>query len=146
MYKLNELKEEWAKDCQIDSMKLDESSLRTANLHQKYLNILTDYKLHLFKIEKDFLRMRGLRVRYYMGQLTREELTENNWEQYQYKTPLKTELERMLESDEHLLTIADKQSYIQFCLDYCDEIMKSLRERNWQIRNAIEWRKFESGA
>lgn len=146
MYKLDELKSEWAVDCEIDRTRLDESSIRTANLHQKYLNALTDYKLRLFKLEKDFLRMRALRVKYYCGQLTRDELVTHGWDQYMYKSPLKSELDRLLESDEHLLNLLDSQSYIKFCLEYCEEIMKSLRERNWQIRNAIEWRKFESGA
>ena len=146
MFTLDELKKEWGVDCQIDSSRLDDASIRTAKLHQKYLDALTDYKLRLFKLEKDYLRLRAIRIRYFNGQLTREELQENNWEQYQYKTPLKSEMEKMIESDDALLVILDKQSYFKFCLEYCEEIMKSLRERNWQIRNAIEWRKFESGA
>lgn len=146
MFTLDELKKEWGIDCQIDSSRLDDASIRTANLHQKYLDALTDYKLRLFKLEKDYLRLRAIRIRYFNGQLTREELQENGWEQYQYKTPLKSEMEKMIESDDSLLAILDKQSYFKFCLEYCEEIMKSLRERNWQIRNAIEWRKFESGA
>lgn len=145
MYHLDTLKEEWEKDCQIDRDRLDESSIRTANLHQKYLNILTDYRLRLFKLEKEFLEMKGLRSRYYMGQLTKDELTEKSWQQYQYKTPLKSELERLLETDDHLLSILDRQSYIKICFEYTEEIMKSLRERNWQIRNAIEFIKFQAG-
>jgi hypothetical protein len=145
MYQLDRLKTEWEADCQIDRDSLDESSIRTANLHQKYLNILTDYKLRLFKLEKEFLEMKGIRSRYYQGQMTREELNQYQWKQYQYKTPLKSELERLLETDENLLNIADRESYIKICLEYTEEIIKSLRERNWQIRNAIEFMKFQAG-
>ena len=145
MLHLDELKANWATDCIIDSDRLDEASLRIANLHQKYLDILTDYKLRVFKLEKDYLNLKGIRSRYYMGQMTKQELDEYGWDQYQYKTPLKSEMERLLETDSLLLDIKDKQSYISFCFEYVEDIMKSLRERGWQIRNAIEWRKFEAG-
>ena len=145
MYHLETLKDEWEKDCQIDRDNLDEASIRTANLHQKYLNILTDYKLRLFKLEKEYLEMKGVRSRYYNGQLTKEELQQYKWQQYQYKTPLKSELERLLETDDNLLNILDRESYIKICFEYTEEILKSLRERNWQIRNAIEFIKFQAG-
>lgn len=145
MYHLETLKDEWEKDCQIDRDNLDEASIRTANLHQKYLNILTDYKLRLFKLEKEYLEMKGIRSRYYNGQLTKEELQQYKWQQYQYKTPLKSELERLLETDDNLLNILDRESYIKICFEYTEEILKSLRERNWQIRNAIEFIKFQAG-
>ena len=145
MYHLETLKTEWETDCVIDRDRLDESSIRTANLHQKYLNVLTDYRLRLFKLEKEYLEMKGLRSRYYNGQLTKDELAEKSWQQYQYKTPLKSELERLLETDDRLLSILDRQSYIKICFEYTEEIMKSLRERNWQIRNAIEFIKFQAG-
>lgn len=145
MIQLDDLKSQWAIDCVIDPVRLDESSIRTANLHQKYLDILTDYKLRFFKLEKKYLGMKGLRSKYYMGQLTKSELEDCGWDQYQYKTPLKSELERLLETDSILLDIKDQQSYIKFCFEYVEDIMKSLRERGWQIRNAIEWRKFEAG-
>ena len=146
MFQLEELKNEWSRDCVIDSQRLDEASIKTANLHQKYLDALTSYKLKIFKLDKEYLSMKGTRSRYYMGQMTKDELTEYGWQQYQYKTPLKSELERLLETDEYLLNILDKQSYFKFCFEYCEEIMRALRERNWQIRNTIEWIKFQAGA
>lgn len=146
MLQLDQLKLEWEIDCHIDSSKLDEASIKTANLHQKYINILTDYKLRIFKLEKELLEMKGVRSRYYLGQLTKDELAHYQWSQYQYKTPLKSELDRLLQTDQYLLSIVDKQSYYKFCFEYCEEILKSLKDRNWQIRNAIEWIKFQAGA
>lgn len=146
MLHLDQLKSQWAVDCIIDQSRLDEASLRTANLHQKYLDILTDYKMRIFKNEKEYLSMKGNRSRYYMGQMTKEELNAFSWSQYQYKTPLKSELERLLETDDILLNMLDKQSYLKICFEYCEEILKALRDRNWQIKTAVEWRKFEAGA
>lgn len=145
MMQLDELKASWEVDCVINPHKLDEASIRTANLHQKYLDLLTGYKLKIFKLDKEYLAMKGLRSRYYNGHLTKGELVEHGWDQYQYKTPLKSELDRLLETDKYLLDILDKQSYYKFCFEYCEEVMKALRERNWQIRNTIEWLKFQAG-
>ena len=145
MLQLDDLKSEWQIDCVIDINNLGDASLRTANLHQKYLDCLTTYKLKIFKLEKEYLSMKGIRSKYYMGQMTKDELREYGWDQYQYKTPLKSELERLLETDDYLLAILDKQSYFKFCFEYCEEIMKALRDRNWQIRNTIEWTKFQAG-
>ena len=37
-----------------------------------------------------------------------------------------------------------RMSYQQETVDVLDEIMKAINSRQWNIRNAIEWRKFEN--
>ena len=39
---LDELKAEWKKDCEIDDIELDKSSLEVPRLHAKYSDLLTD--------------------------------------------------------------------------------------------------------
>ncbi|SVC61710.1 uncharacterized protein METZ01_LOCUS314564, partial [marine metagenome] len=39
---LDELKEEWKKDCEIDDIELDKSSLEIPKLHAKWSEFLTD--------------------------------------------------------------------------------------------------------
>lgn len=145
MLTMEELMEEWKKDSIIDRDHLDTASLMTANFHQKYLDLLTHYKIKIFALDKKYLEMKGLRSRYYNGQMTKSELAEYGWQQYQYKTPLKSELERLLETDQYLLNIKDKTSYYTFCFEYCEEVIKSLRDRNYQIRAAIDFMKFQAG-
>jgi hypothetical protein len=145
MLQLEELMEQWKVDSTIDHSHLDTSSIRTANLHQKYLDLLTKYKIKIFALDKKYLEMKGLRSRYYNGQMTKQELSDNKWEQYLYKTPLKSELERLLETDPYLLEIKDKTSYFTFCFEYCEEVLKALRDRNYQIKAAIDFMKFQAG-
>ena len=38
---LEQLKEEWAKDCEVDDIELDKSSLEVPKLHAKYSALLT---------------------------------------------------------------------------------------------------------
>ncbi len=145
MLNLDELMEAWQQDSTIDHNHLDTASLRTANLHQKYLDLLTKYKVRIFALDKKYLEMKGLRSRYYNGHMTKPELEEYGWEQYQYKTPLKSELERLLETDSHLLSIKDRTSHYTFCFEYCEEVLKALRDRNYQIKAAIDFMKFQAG-
>ena len=35
--------------------------------------------------------------------------------------------------------------YYEMCVDTCERYMKNISDRQWNIKNAIAWRKFESG-
>jgi Recombination, repair and ssDNA binding protein UvsY len=136
---------EWKSDCTIDDQHLDDEALRTANLHQKYLDLLTFYKIKVFAFDKELLEITRVRTKYYNGQMTKDELTFYNWEQYQFKTPLKSELERLLNSDPNIIKITDRAEMYKLCFAYTEEILKSLRDRNFQIKHAIDWKKFQAG-
>lgn len=142
---LDKLQDEWGKDSIIDHTKLDMEALKTSNLHHKYLDLLMFYRARISKLERDFLHMKGVRSRYFNGQCTKEELDEYGWEQYQYKAPLKTELERLLETDSIMLTIKDKSLHYTLCFEYVEEVMKSIRSRSYDIKTAVEWKKFQAG-
>ena len=44
---LDEIKDMWSKDCEIDDIELDKSSLDVPKLHAKYSDLLTDNILKL---------------------------------------------------------------------------------------------------
>jgi len=54
MLKLDDILEMWKKDSPIDEMNLDVSSINSAKLHSKYLELLSVTKLQLKKKEMDF--------------------------------------------------------------------------------------------
>lgn len=142
---LDKLQNEWGQDSQIDHTMLDMESLRTSTLHHKYLDLLMFYRTRISKLDRDYLQMKGVRSRYFSGQFTKEELEKYGWDQYQYKAPLKTELERLLETDEVMLVIKDKSLHYTLCFEYVEEVMKSIRSRSYDIKTAVEWKKFQAG-
>lgn len=142
---LDKLQEEWNKDTQLNHRELDMEALKTSVLHRKYLDLLIFYKTKIAKLDQDFLIMKGIRSRYFSGQCTKEELTEFQWEQYQYKTPLKSELERLLETDSILLRIKERSLHYTMCFEYTEEVMRSIRSRSYDIKTAVEWKKFQAG-
>ena len=51
-----------------------------------------------------------------------------------------------MESDEDLIKAKQKVEYYKMCVDSCERILKQIQQRGWDIKNAIEWRKFVDGA
>lgn len=145
MITLNELQSEWNRDCKIDELNLGSESVKTPELHSKYLNHLTNFKLYLRKQESQLLALKRLKWRYFRGELSKEELIALGWEQYLGNSPLKNEMQDFLDSDDDVIKQAEKVEYARACLTFCETVMKSLSSRTWDIKNTIEWTKFTNG-
>jgi hypothetical protein len=143
--KLTELQDEWSKDCKINELNLGQESIKTPNLHSKYLNFLSSTRLNLRKAESDYLNCRRKKYRYYRGEMTREELEEESWTQWQGNKPLKNEMDEFLTVDADLVQYQDKVEYFKTVLYQLEQIVRSINSRGWDIKNAIEWQKFTNG-
>lgn len=143
--KLNEIQTMWAEDCKVDQTNLGRAAARVPELHAKYLNMLTSVKLQLRKVEADYLRLRKLKMRYYKGELSKQELEELGWEQFLNNRPLKNEMDEVIASDDDMIQINDKMEYIRTVLYQLEQILKSINSRTWDVKSAIEWYKFTNG-
>ena len=142
---LDELKAEWAKDSIIKENDLNREALRTPQLHSKYLELLINAKMKLAKLKHDLARVEQFKIRYWKGELTKEELTEYNLPQWQYNKPLKSELESMLAADEDCILIKNKMDYCEMMIYFLESVMNAIKSRGWDIRNAVEYLKFQAG-
>jgi len=131
-------------DLKIDETELDSESLRTPQLHSKYLNFLTDEKLKASKLEYDYNRLKKYKWLYYTGKLSEEELADFGWEPFQLSI-LKTDIDRFLNADEELQLISNKLEYQKSVIYYLENIIKVISNRQWNIRSAIDWIKFTNG-
>jgi hypothetical protein len=105
-----------------------------------------EYKLKLTKHRAEFHALRRLKIRYYNGELSREELQEHDWDQYQGIKPIKSVQDDLLHGDDDLIKMTVRISYLEDMVYACESIMKSISGRGWDIKNSIEWKKFISGA
>jgi len=80
---INELQDMWEADCVIDDNYLGEQATSSPKLHAKYLRLLVNAKLKHTKMKSDYNILRKNKFRYYRGELSREELTELGWPQWQ---------------------------------------------------------------
>lgn len=143
---LDEILDMWDKDSQINEDKLDRESVTTAKLHSKYLRLLIQHKTKIAALAADYNTTRQAKFRYYRGEMSRDELKERNWDQWQGIKPLKNEMDEFLTGDSDLNRIDIKISYLKVVVEAVEAILKQIAARDWQVRNAIEFKKFISGS
>ncbi len=142
----DEILDMWDKDSVINDDHLDKESITTAKLHSKYVRILMQYKMKLAALGTEYNTLRQRKFRWYRGEMSRDELKENNWDQWQGIKPLKNEMEEFLTGDGDLNKINIKMEYIKCLIEALESILQQIRGRDWSIRNAIEFKKFISGS
>jgi hypothetical protein len=76
--------------------------------------------------------------------MSQEELDAENWEPFQ-KRLMKNEIDMYIESDKDIITNNIRIVNQQEKLDFLQEVIKNLNQRNYQIKNAIDWSKFTNG-
>ena len=139
---LEELQEAIDKDLKINDTELDLESLKTPQLHNKYLKHLNNYKLLLSRAETEYSTMKREKWEYYTGKAPAEVYA---LKPFDLKI-LKTDIDKYLESDEDLIKLKQKVDYLQTTVDYLDRTIRLISNRGFTIKNAIDWRRFTSGA
>ena len=137
----------WTNDATIDSMKLDESSRLTPILHAKYLELLSNAKLKLKRVElqqKDLLKTKWL---YYNGKMDQEQLDQLNWDPDPFNglKILKGDMDYYYDSDPEIQESEEKIHYYKTIIDTLTDIIDNIKWRHQTIGNIIKWRQFESG-
>ena len=138
----DELQELAEKDLKINDTELDLESLKTPQLHNKYLKFLNKWKLLLSKAQIDYYTMRKNKWEYYTGKAPQQVYAEKP---FNLKI-LKTDIDKYMDADPELVKLKSKVEYIQAVIDFLDRTLKQISNRGFQIKNAIDWRKFTSGA
>ena len=143
---IEELHDMWDADSVINDDHLDRESVRTPNLHSKYLRFLIQHKMKLAALHAEYNTLRQKKFRYYRGEMGKAELEENKWNQWQGIKPLKNEMDEFLTGDSDLNKITIKCEYIKGMVEALEAILGQIKSRDWQIRNAIQWKQFVAGS
>jgi hypothetical protein len=142
---LEQLMTMWESDCKIDDNHLGEASTDTPNLHSKYINHLVSYKLKLAKLKGEYNLLRKNKFRYYRGELSRQELEDYGWQQWQGVKPLKNEMDEFLQGDTDLVQMEQKVEYLNTIVYFLESVLSQIRSRDFQIKNGIQWKQFLVG-
>ena len=137
----------WKKDSVIDELKLDESSMNSAKLHAKYLEILSVNRIKLKKADMDFKVLLRDKFMHYNGKLSQEEMDKKGWDYDPLNglTVLKGDMDKWYDADPVIQEAQAKIAYLQNLIDTLKEILDNIKWRHQNIKNMIEWRKFTSG-
>tara|TARA_R100000458_G_scaffold53293_1_gene55409 strand:- start:831 stop:1262 length:432 start_codon:yes stop_codon:yes gene_type:complete len=132
----------WEKDSQIDPDELHTASLVVPTLHAKYYQLYNDLRLLRTKSKKVYQKVLQERYLYYSGKAEPEVYEKDP---FPYKVREKDAIQRYLDSDQRLSDAELKVEYYNTMLDYLENIIKTIQNRTFQIKNAIEWQKFIRG-
>ena len=139
---LEKIQEMWERDSRIDPDNLHDESLKIPQLHSKYYTIYNTITLLREKARDSYNRIRLERYNYYTGKAPAEVYAA---EPFPYKVREKDAIQRHMDADDKLNTINMKIKYYDTTLKYLEEIIRIISNRTYQIKNAIEWNKFQAG-
>ena len=138
---IEELYDEIEKDLKIDDTELDLESIRTPQLHNKYLKLYTKHSLQLKKLNDDYKVMYRLKWEYYTGKAPSEIYASKPFD----LKILKADIGIYLDADGELQQLSQRIAYAKEITNYLEKILREINNRNWTIRNTIEWKKFIHG-
>ena len=139
---LEKIQEMWEKDSKIDPDNLHDESLKIPQLHSKYYTLYNTITLLREKARESYAKVRLERYNYYTGKATAEVYAE---EPFPYKVREKDAIQRHLDADDKMNKIDMKIKYYDVMLKFLEEIIRAVSNRTYQIKNAIEWNKFQAG-
>ncbi len=142
--KLEYYQQMWTKDAPINQSDLAVESSTVPQLHSKWLNHYTDEKLLLRRVTANYKRLYKVKWEYFTGKLSEEELKEHSWEPIDHKI-LKADIQIYLDADDQLTVFADKLEFQKAKVEFLEKVLNAINGRQWNIKGAIDWRKFTNG-
>jgi hypothetical protein len=139
---LEQLQLEADKDLKINDTELDLESLKTPQLHNKYMKHYTKFKLLLTRTEDELRTIKRDKWEYYTG---KADPSVYQAKPFDLKI-MRTDIDKYLEADEDIQKLTQKVAYLNTVVDFLDKTLRVIVNRTYTIKNAIEWRRFTSGA
>ena len=144
------IKEEWAEDTKVDFQfknkeykeDLARLSLEIPFQHNKYLNHYTDLSAVKTSLEFEIRKLVRQKREYYSGEADAKIYAEKP-----FGASIKTaeKMKTYLEADEDIINIEAKIKLIDQILYFLDQVLRMISQRNYHVKNAIEWEKFING-
>lgn len=140
---IEDILELWEKDSKIDTTDLDTEALKIAKLHHTYYQIYVKEKIVLRKFELDMKKLKLDKIEFYTQGPNEE--TPKNWKLPPRGMVLKTEIPMYLDADKEVIELSIKIGYQQEKVELLESIIKSFQYRGYNIKSAIDYRKFTMG-
>ncbi len=142
IFDLDNIQKMWEQDSKIDMDNLHTESTNIPVLHAKYFDLYNTIFLLRKKAEQQKRNIRHERYEYYSGKADPDVYVENPFPK---KIRDKDTMQKYLDADEKLSTVCLKIDYYDTMLTYIESILKQILQRNYQIKNAIDFIRFQSG-
>jgi hypothetical protein len=141
---LEEINEMWAKDAKIDETNLGSEATKIPQLHNKYYMLYSQEALRMRKYKSELKELEFAKYEYYTGTMTEDELKTRGWKPNPLKI-LRTDVNKYIECDKEIIRISLKIDYHMQIANYLEDIIRQINSRNFMIKSAIDWAKFQAG-
>ena len=142
---IDSIVDEWKSDSVLDETKLSTELARIPNLHSKYLEVYLTAKQKYISSASVYNKLKFIRKKYYRGEMTREELNEYGWDQYQGLKMSHTEFNATADIDPVLNDEWIKVEYWKGVVSGLEFIMKEIQNRGYTIKTMVEYNKIIMG-
>lgn len=139
---LQQIQEMWKTDSKLDDDLHDNDSLAIPQLHMKYMEYHNTFSLMKRERELEMKRLLKEKWLYYKGKAPAAVYKEMPFD---LKLTAKDEISMFIEADEEVQKIQYKIDYIEQVLFFLDGVLRMINNRTYHIKNAIEWKRFQSG-
>ena len=142
--KLDDIRNMWSLDAKIDNTELSHESLRIPSLHSKYYNIFTEERLRLRKFKTDMKKLRLEKYEFFTQGPTKE-TQEKGWVLPPIGRVIKSEVNSYIDADDDIIDLTLKIGIQQEKIELLESVIRSLNNRGYLIKNAIDFEKFKVG-
>ena len=132
----------WEKDSKLDPDNLHTESLNIPTLHAKYFELYNTIFLLRKKAEQQRKNIRHERYEYFSGKADPDVYVTDPFPK---KIRDKDTMQKYLDADAKLSKASLKIDYYDTMLVYIESILKQINNRTFQIKNAIEFMRFNAG-
>lgn len=142
--KLESIFDLWEVDSNVDRQRLDEEALNISKLHAKYHRIFTNERLTLRKYEAELKELKLQKFEFYTQGPTKETV-EKGWQLPPVGKILKADANTYVDADKEVVNLSLKIGIQHEKIGLLESIIKTLQNRGYNIRAAIDYIKFTSG-
>ncbi len=142
---LDKLTDMWLEDTKFDYDEgLGEDVAGVSGLHAKYLKILYIHNQKHREASQASARVRQIRRTYYYGTIDQETEKKYGWTPFTYSVG-KNDIDRFLDADEMVQKAETLRCKHEDIVEACKSIVKEIGNRGYQLKSAIDWKKFMAG-
>jgi hypothetical protein len=138
---IDELEEMATKDMKIDKSELAIAALRVPMIHHKYLKIQNSEVFLLKKCMFEYDTLYKERVQFYTGKADPEVYKEEPFD----ITVLRADVDMYIRADKKIQAMKSRIILQEQKVEYLKQLIIELGKRNWAIKNAIDFIKYQHG-
>lgn len=142
---IDEILELWDKHSKVDRTEIGDEALIVPKLHHTFYQILVKEKLILRKLEADLKQLK-LDKYEFLTQGPNEDTKDKGWRLPPKGMVLKSDIPMYMDADEDVINLSLKIGYQQEKIELLDSIIKTIMNRGYLLKTALDWQKFTMGA